>query len=321
MTASSSWVASQREIEARMPDFFIAGHHKCGTTALYETLRFHPQIYMPSLKEPRYFASDLRSQFEPVNSGRLPETLEQYLALFDEAREGQLKGEASPSYLRSRVAASAIAELQPAARIIAILREPVSFLRSLHLQMLQDHVESATDLRQAIAGEERMIDGQRVQRYTDHVRYVEQLRRYHAVFPHEQVLVLIYEDFRADNRATLRRVLRFLRVDDDLAIETVEANPSVRVRSARLHLFLGRLYGGAGPVASPLRRAVKAVTPSKLRRGALQGLRRALVYGEPRRADEELTMELRRRFAPEVVALSEYLDRDLVSQWGYRDVC
>jgi len=320
MTVSTSSIVSQRGTDTRTPDFFIVGHHKCGTTALYETLRAHPQIYMPSLKEPRYFASDLRSQFEPVRSGRLPETLEQYLALFDDAREGQLKGEASPSYLRSRTAARAIAELQPAARIIAILREPVSFVRSLHLQMLQDHVERTTDLRRAIAAEERIIDGQRVRRYTDHLHYVEQLRRYHAVFPREQVLVLIYEDFRADNRATLLRVLRFLGVDDDLAIQTVEANPSVRVRSAWLHLLVARLYAGRGRVASSLKRVVQTVTPPELRRAALQRLRRALVYGEPRQADEELTLELRRRFKPEVVALSEYLDRDLVSQWGYRDV-
>ncbi len=35
-----------------MPDFFIVGHPKCGTTALYEMLRRHPQIFMPALKEP-----------------------------------------------------------------------------------------------------------------------------------------------------------------------------------------------------------------------------------------------------------------------------
>jgi hypothetical protein len=320
MTVSSSSIASKDTTDARTPDFFIVGHHKCGTTALYETLRSHPQIYMPSLKEPRYFASDLRAQFEPVRTGRLPETLEQYLALFDEASVDQLKGEASPSYLRSRTAAGAIAEIQPQARIIAILREPVSFLRSLHMQMLQDHVETATDLRTAIAEEEHIIGGHHVQRYTDHLHYVEQLRRYHAVFPREQVLVLIYEDFRADNRGTLQRVLRFLGVDDELAIETVEANPTVRVRSPRLHLLLGRLYSGRGRVASLLKRLVQTVTPRELRRGALQRLRQAVVYGEPRQADDGLTLELKQRFKAEVVALSEYLDRDLVSQWGYLDV-
>ena len=40
----------------RVPDFFIVGHAKSGTTALYEMLRAHPQIFMPDLKEPKFFA-------------------------------------------------------------------------------------------------------------------------------------------------------------------------------------------------------------------------------------------------------------------------
>src|SRR5438067_10190697 len=134
MTASTDPQGAGLVSHRRVPDFFIVGHHKSGTTALYEMLRSHPQIYMPTLKEPRYFASDLRAQFEPVKTGRIPATLEDYLALFDDAKPDQVMGEASPSYLRSRAAARAIAEVQPAARIIAILREPASFLRSLHLQ-------------------------------------------------------------------------------------------------------------------------------------------------------------------------------------------
>ena len=51
--------------------------------------------------------------------------------------------------------------------------------------------------------------------YSDHVRYVEQLRRYHDVFPPEQVLVLIYDDFRADNDADCaHRCGGFLGVDE-----------------------------------------------------------------------------------------------------------
>ena len=65
---------------ARVPDFFLAGHPKCGTTALYEMLRAHPQIFMPEVKEPRYFASDMRQRFQPRRSGRLPATLEEYLS-------------------------------------------------------------------------------------------------------------------------------------------------------------------------------------------------------------------------------------------------
>ena len=80
----------------------------------------------------------------------------------------------------------------------------------------------------------------------ERVRFVEQLRRYYAVFPAEQVLVLIYDDFRADNEGTVRRVLRFLGVDDRVALDVMEANPTVHVRSQRLHELLHELYRSDG---------------------------------------------------------------------------
>src|ERR1700733_5877159 len=85
----------------RVPDFFIVGHPKCGTTALYEMLRAHPQIYMPDFKEPWFFAHDMRPRFQPVRSGTVPDTLERYMSLFAAAAPGQRVGEASSSYLRS----------------------------------------------------------------------------------------------------------------------------------------------------------------------------------------------------------------------------
>ena len=95
----------------RVPDFFIVGHHKSGTTALYNMLRRHPQIYMPDLKEPRYFAEDMYAPDHRPRSGELPRSLEAYLALFADASPDQRAGEASPFYLASRVAAAEIAEV------------------------------------------------------------------------------------------------------------------------------------------------------------------------------------------------------------------
>jgi hypothetical protein len=299
----------------RVPDFFIVGHHKSGTTALYEMLRRHPQIYMPELKEPRYLAADLRALVPSPPTH--PQTLDQYLTLFEAATPQQRAGEASPSYLRSQTAAGAIAELQPAARIVAIFREPASFVGSMHLQMLQEHVETEPDLARAVANEELERQGQLVRRYADHVHYTEQLRRYHDVFPPEQVLALIYDDFRSDNEATVRRVLRFLEVDDSAPIEVLDANPTVRVRSVRLDAAVRTLYVGRGPLAGAAKRTANALLPEGLRRGALRAMRRGLVYGTPRPPDEQLVRELKRRYRPEVVALSEYLGRDLVSLWGY----
>src|SRR5689334_21545764 len=128
MTASSDG-GHAAAIAARAPDFFIVGHAKSGTTALYEMLRRHPEIYMPELKEPWFFATDMRPRFHPRRAGVPPQTLEEYMALFAGAGEGQRIGEASSSYLWSRTAAAGIAAVRPEARIIAILREPASFLR------------------------------------------------------------------------------------------------------------------------------------------------------------------------------------------------
>ena len=317
MTASTEpqEPASAAAPARRIPDFFIVGHHKSGTTALYEMLRRHPQIFMPSLKEPRFFATDLR-ELVP-STPQQPDTLEEYLALFEEAAPEQRVGEASPSYLRSSTAAGAIAELKPDARIIAILREPASFVRSMHLQMLQEHVEQEKDLATAFAREEIERAGKRVLRYSDHVRYVEQLRRYHDVFGRERVLVLIYDDFRDDNEGTVKRVLAFLGVDDSARIEAVEANPTVRVRSMRVDSLARKLYGGRNPLSRGLRSASRLLLPQRLRRRALDGLRRSIVYGRPQEVDRAVELELRRHYRDEVVALSEYLGRDLVAEWGY----
>ena len=140
------------------------------------------------------------------------------------------------------------------------------------------------------------------------------------MFAPEQVLVLIYDDFRGDNDGTVRRVLRFLEVVDETEpIEAIEANPSVRMRSQALDEIVHACLVGRGPAARAARgRASRRSRPQRLRRDALrltQQRRRA--RPPPPAADEQFMDELRRRFKGEVVALSEYLGRDLVALWGY----
>ncbi|HEY4812407.1 MAG TPA: sulfotransferase, partial [Solirubrobacteraceae bacterium] len=154
-------VAAARATGQRLPDFFIVGQSKSGTTALYEILREHPQIYMPVVKEPVFLASDHHAGLWKTVPTR-PRTLTDYLALFDDARPEQQAGEASSVYLWSRIAAANIAEVQPDARIIAIFREPASFLRSLHLQMLQNHVETVKDFARALELEPARREGKRI---------------------------------------------------------------------------------------------------------------------------------------------------------------
>jgi Sulfotransferase domain len=313
------------ELSLRIPEFFIVGHPKCGTTALYEMLRRHPEVYMPPLKEPWFFAEELH-EFTPPRPAGTPRNLREYAEWFTDAGVGQKIGEASPMYLWSATAARNIAQVVPDARIIAILREPASFLYSLHLQLLEIYVESEKDFRTAIELERERRQGRCVPRYTywpqlllysDFVRYVEQLRRLHAAFPAEQVKILIYDDFRADNEGTVRDVRRFLDVDDSHAVDAVEANPTVRPRSQMLNELTHAVGVGRGPVSHAVKETIKAVTPSGPRRRALYAVKRRLVFGPAPAPDEQLLHELRLRYKEQVIALGEYLDRDLVSLWGY----
>jgi hypothetical protein len=320
MSSSGTAAMRARLAQGRVPDFFIVGHAKSGTSALHAMLSAHQQIHMPR-KEPSFFVPELLAHA----AERYPNGISDYMALFADAAPGQLVGESTTWYLWSKTAAERIAAARPDARIVAILREPASYLRSLHLQFLRSDIENEADFRSALELEAERADGRRIPRrstrpqlllYSEHVRYVEQLRRYHDAFGPEQVLILIYEDFLADNEGTVHRIERFLGVDDTAAVEPVTANPAVGVRSARLNWLLRSVYLGDGPAGGAVKSAVKAVTSRRVRHGALATLRRAQVSGAPP-PDARFMEELRSRFHGEVESLSDYLDRDLVALWKY----
>ena len=308
----------------RLPDFFVVGHARSGTTALHEMLTQHPQIFV-GLKEPRFFATELRER-DLARTNPTPQTLAEYKAWFSGAAPGQVVGDISPDYLWSRDAARLIAEVRPDARIIAILREPVSFLRSLHRQWLRHYVETEVDFAKAIELERPRHLGQQMPVstywpkalfYTDHARYAGQLRRFEQHFPRDRMLVLIYDDYVRDNAAAVRTVLRFLDVDDSVPIIARRSNESLHVQSPHIHGTLRRLIVADSRPLKLVKRSLKAITPMTQRQRLLQTVRKRLVFGEPPPADDQFSIELRRRLKPEVVALSEYLDRDLVSLWGY----
>jgi Sulfotransferase family len=288
---------------------------------------------MSDVKEPQFFARNPAGATASANgvgrfgmTGLGEETLADYMALFAPARSDQLVGDASTFYLWSPVAPQRIVGAQPAARIVAILREPASFLHSLHLQMLQNNTETEVSLRRALELEPARREGRQIPPhanwpaaliYSERVRYAEQLKRYEAHFAPDQMLVLIYDDFRSDNAATLRRVQRFLGVQERDPEAGANANPTVGIRSVRLYSAARNVRAGRGAGARIVRAAGKAITSRGLRERVVYPLRRRLVYSEPQAPDPELMRELRHRFRGEVEALSAHLGRDLVREWGY----
>src|SRR5437879_12478575 len=95
--------ALARARPGRIPDFFIVGHMKSGTTALNDALKRHPQIFMSRNKEPWFLASELsgRDVPRPRKQAKTPASLEAYMRLFKPAPPLPLPGDASAGYLGS----------------------------------------------------------------------------------------------------------------------------------------------------------------------------------------------------------------------------
>jgi Sulfotransferase domain len=292
-----------------MPEFFIVGAPKCGTTAMYEYLRQHPAIFMPFHKEPLYFGSDLTRRYGAMSR-------DDYLRLFAPAGPDQLVGEASAWYLYSTRAAAEIAEASPAARIVAMFRDPVDVMYAQHSQLLYSEQEDITDFATALDAEDERAAGRRLPPgpirpenllYRRMVRFAEQLERYLDVFGPHRVHVIVHDDLRADLPGEYRRLLAFLDVDPGFVPDFSPANENRRVRRR----WLQRLIWNP-PILRPL-------IPTLRRFPAVHALRRRLLSLNSVRVarppmDPELRDCLRRELRPEVERLGRLIDRDL-SAW------
>jgi hypothetical protein len=296
-----------------IPDFFIAGAPKCGTTALYEYLRGHPQVFLPRKKEPHFFGSDLQAPFYVRDP-------DEYRALFDDAAPGQRVGEASVWYLYSTRAAEEIQAASPGAQFIVTLRNPVEMVYSYHAQRLYNHTEDVADFDAALRLEGERREGRSLPGYVDHVhglryfeiaRYGEQLERLFRYVDRERVRVLLYDDFRAHTAEVFADVLRFLRVDDGYRPMLGVVNASRTVRSTALFQLLHR-----PPQA--FRTAVSSLVPAPLRRRVRQRLV-DLNQVERKRAPLSPAAAglLRAAYRDDVLRLGALLGRDLAAQWGF----
>jgi hypothetical protein len=300
------------------PNFFIVGAPKCATTSLWRYLEGHPEVFVSAVKEPHHFGSDVRAELGF-------DRREQYLGLFAGAGTAKAIGEASVWYLRSADAAGEIAAFERRARIIAMVREPVSQIRSLHHHYVARGIEDLPDLGAALAAGPDRFRGRRTGRpgipafldYLQVPRYAEQLARYLAVFPADQVHVIIQEEFGADTAGGFRAVLRFLGVDDSYQPVFERHLESRRSRTPGTTRWLF-----APP--PPLRRAVRRVVPPLIRARLHKLIRRPYfmatsVKAPPAAIDPDLEARLRGEFAPQVERLARLIDRpDLPALWGYR---
>lgn len=313
------------------PAFFIAGNSKSGTTALHAFLKQHPAIFMSVPKEPNFFAKDFCRDPNPENSF-YPITLSQYLDLFTKAQSGQICGEASACYLYSSVAAEEIYKFNPKAKILVILREPVDFLRSYHLQSLKNlptEAETIKEFKHALDLEPSRKLGKNLPPkclipeflyYRERVKYVEHLKRFYEYFREEQIKVIIYDDWIQDNQGIYKDVLEFLDVRSDFEPSFSSYNKGgVVLRAKWLQEIIHNLSHGKNGFQW-LKRFTKIIFPDTIRKKLLTLIYQKAVFTQADALDPMLITTLKKEFKHEVITLSHFINRDLVEIWNYHNI-
>lgn len=203
------------------PTFLLIGAAKSGTTALYRYLQQHPEVFLTTPKEPRFFAFE--GQTPTFNGLRGTEwkkdfrtRREDYQALFTGA-EGKAAGEASVMYLSEPGTAERIRRYVPDVKLMVILRNPVERAYSNFAYMRAEGREPIADFSEALEAEEERRRDNWISWffYQGRGMYGQLLEPYYALFPREQIRVWLYEDLVADAGRVVREAFGYLGVDQD----------------------------------------------------------------------------------------------------------
>lgn len=295
------------------PSFFIVGAPKCGTTALCKYLNQHPDVVISTPKELNYFDTDFKTK---ASAHSLPE----YLEKFSQA-PGKICGEGSTSYLYSKAAAQNIYQFNPDAKIIIMLRDPITVMQSFHSQLLfNGSSETVEAFEEAIALEPQRKQGQQIPErcevpemllYREVVSFADQVKRYLDIFGAQQVKIILFKDFKQQTPAVYRDVLEFIGADPTFETSFIKINSNKKARSRLLQSLLK--YPPAkmlsfGKYLLPIPRSwrrylledvkarLKALNTQKVTRSAL----------EPTLRDR-----LAKEFEPEIRKLEALIERDL----------
>jgi len=307
----------------RLPNFFLAGVPKASTTSLYHYLGQHPRIYMSPIKEPNFFAAEIREEncdpryrkilarqnralgeflagpMREQRFGGIVANWDDYLRLFANADGETALGEASVCYFWSPTAPARIAEKIPGAKILVMLRHPAERAFSQYLHgvgtgmirwSLREHIQR--NLRQG--SDQFSVDYP----FLEFGMYSGPLARYRQHFG-SNVWVGFHEDFSRSPAETLRNIFGFLGVAVDFPPDFSRRH--LKAELPRLAAF-GRLRN------SRLWRMAVRATPASVRpliRGVL--MRRPEGFG----MDPEDRRYLIDYYREDIDALAGMTGRDL----------
>ena len=294
----------------KKPNFIIIGAMKAATTSLYTYIKQHPDIFMTKVKEPMFFNNFQKENNYNIlgSKSKKPTTLEEYLAMFKDAKNEKAIGEASPAYIYNENAPHLIKEHLPDVKIIAILRQPTDRAYSNFLHTKRADRENVNSFEQAIKIEkERISDNwSPLYHYIQKGFYSVQLKRYYNLFPKENIKVYLFEDVVKTPKETLKDIFKFLNVDENIEIDVSKKSNVSGTPKGILGFILKKMrYYNLMP-----KFAISDYLPT-----FIISLLFKSVYKDTEKLDSVLRKELTDKYyREEILKLEKLIDRDL-SNW------
>ncbi len=223
----------------------IIGAGKSGTTALYEYLSEHPDVFMSPVKETNFFALEDTEMVDPKDD---PEQMYHYPwsitdwgdynKLFDDVTTESAIGEVSPMYLYSDRAALSIKERLPSMKLIVILRNPVDRLYSRFMHLARENRKPSDKF------EDALNRGSIWWKRNDLVKegfYFKHLKTYYQLFDKDQIQVILYDDFKTDPLKVVQNIYDFIGVNNWYEPDfNTEYNVSGIIKNPALDRLIGQ---------------------------------------------------------------------------------
>lgn len=308
-----------------LPNFFLVGAMKAGTTAIYEVLRSHPEVYCSPIKEPNFFCDDIVPEtfsdvFKPSHSFDANSYVDGpmdrfvhiayirdsslYARMFRNVCRERVVGDFSTSYLYSSTAAANIRGSVANPRVLIVLRNPVE--RAVSHYLMDSRIGIATGplgdlLEKELSAPHRgwCVTNQ----YIELGLYSQQVKRYLMNFPRQRIKIVIYDDLRNDFQGTTDEICNFLGIEPlRRGLDDVRRNTAKCSRFPEFNRWLYR---------SGLKNAVSRYVPKNV-----VGWGKKYYYGRTVRTKVSLAERewLRVIFRDDIQELSRLLHRDL-SGW------
>ena len=245
-----------------LPNFFIVGAAKAGTTSLYNYLEQHPDIFLPKNKEPKYFVNEFLNLPQNGNGDKLTydlmiKSFNEYVDLFDKKKPNQICGEASVDYLYySEKVIPLIKEKIQDPKIIIMLRDPISRAFSAYKHLIRDVRETESFERGLELENERINNNYEfIWHYKQASLYYDDVKNYLHSF--NNVKIIIFEEFVKDPQRTMKDVLE---VEDNFVAQVGEKyNFTGKPKNKGLQKLL------KGSPNNPLRKIFKFLINENLR--------------------------------------------------------